>query len=169
MGIFNVAAGVARRLPLGEVPARAIELVGDAAERTENEFYKFLRTKLEANIAPVAQTGRQLTWAVTANPRDMMAGLLERSVMQDAASSKLDWFTSVLSQLVPDEARIIAALADGPPVPLLHVLAARRRRAHPRERFADRAHGGADPAEHDAGCTSRTCGPRARGHRPRGR
>ena len=53
----------------------------------------------------------------------LMAELLERSVMQDTKSSKADWHAAVLSQLVPDEARVIAALAEASaPVPLLHVL-----------------------------------------------
>lgn len=122
MGIFDVAAGVARRLPLGEVPAKAIELAGATAERTEREFYRFVRSRMEASIPPVAQTGRQLTATLTSTPRDLMADLLERSIHQDAQASRGDWFTSVLTQLVPDEARIIAALADGSAPPLLHVL-----------------------------------------------
>jgi hypothetical protein len=122
VGIFDLAAGVARRLPLGEVPARAIELAGTAAERTEREFYKVLRSRMEATI-PVAQTGRQLTSAVASTPRDLMSNLLERSVGQDSEGSRIDWFTAVLRQLVPDEARIIAALAEtGERPPLLHVL-----------------------------------------------
>jgi len=108
---------------MGEVPARAIELAGSAAERTEQEFFKFVRNRMDAAIPPVAPAGRQLTSVMTTGPRDLMADLLERSVVQDAASSKADWFTSVLGQLVPDEARIIAALADATDeVPLLHVL-----------------------------------------------
>ncbi|HET7734747.1 MAG TPA: Abi-alpha family protein [Nocardioidaceae bacterium] len=122
MGIFDVAAGVARRLPLGEVPARAIELAGDAAEKAETEFFRFLRSRMEASIQPLPKGSRQLT-SSTSSPRDLMAGLLERSVVQDAAESRGDWFTTVLRQLVPDEARIIAALAEGgTPPPLLHVL-----------------------------------------------
>lgn len=122
MGIFDVAAGVARRLPLGEVPARAIELAGGAAGRAETEFFRFVRARMEASIQPLPNSGRQLTSGANATPRDLMAGLLERSVVQDAAESRGDWFTAVLRQLVPDEARIIAALAEGETPPLLHVL-----------------------------------------------
>jgi hypothetical protein len=123
VGIFDLAAGVARRLPLGEVPAKAIEVAGAAASRTEQEFFRFVRSRMEATIPPVAQASRQLTSTATGNPRDLMSSLLERSIGQDALESKVDWFTSVLSQLVPDEARIIAALAEGEVrPPLLHVL-----------------------------------------------
>jgi len=121
VGIFDVAAGVARKLPLGEVPARAIELAGGAAGRAESEFFRFVRARMEASIQPLPQAGRQLA-ARTPDPRDLMAGLLERSVSQDAAESRGDWFSTVLHQLVPDEARIIAALAEGAAPPLLHVL-----------------------------------------------
>lgn len=51
-----------------------------------------------------------------------MADLLERSVVQNTEDGHRDVYLSILRQLVPDEARIIAALADGPPAPLIHVL-----------------------------------------------
>jgi hypothetical protein len=45
--------------------------------------------------------------------REAMSELLERSVETNRAGSREYLYGSVLSQLVPDEARIIAALADG--------------------------------------------------------
>jgi hypothetical protein len=45
--------------------------------------------------------------------RDAMSELLERSVETTRAGSREYLYGTVLSQLVPDEARIIAALADG--------------------------------------------------------
>jgi hypothetical protein len=121
LDIFSTAAGIARRLPLGEVPARAIEWAGAVAERTEHEFLDLLRGLVQAPEAPQTNSPRQLGTA--ASPRDLMAGLLERSLGQDLAESKYDWFAAVLSQLVPDEARIIAALAEAKQAPpLLHVL-----------------------------------------------
>lgn len=48
------------------------------------------------------------------NPlREAMSELLERSVEMSRADSREYLYGSILSQLVPDEARIIAALADG--------------------------------------------------------
>jgi abortive infection alpha-like protein len=120
--IFSAAAGIARKLPMGEVPARAIEMAGSVAERTEHEIFSYLRSRMDASAPPV-RGGRQLTSTAGAGPRDLMADLLERSVGQDMVASKVDWFTSVLTQLVPDEARIIAALAEATqPTLLLHVL-----------------------------------------------
>ncbi|HEX3785987.1 MAG TPA: Abi-alpha family protein [Pseudonocardiaceae bacterium] len=50
-----------------------------------------------------------------------MAELLNRSANSDAEASKEFLYTTILRQLVPDEARIIAALADGVARPLIHV------------------------------------------------
>lgn len=123
MGILNLAADLARRLPMGAVPAFALELASAVTERAEREFFKFVRDRMDASIPPVIPSGRQLSATAVAGPRELMVDLLERSVLQDAAASKVDWFTSVLGQLVPDEARILAALAEtGETPPLLHVL-----------------------------------------------
>ncbi len=50
-----------------------------------------------------------------------MAELLNRSANSDAEASRELLYTTILRQLVPDEARIIAALADGVARPLIHV------------------------------------------------
>jgi hypothetical protein len=50
-----------------------------------------------------------------------MAELLNRSANANAQTSREFLYTAVLRQLVPDEARIIAALVDGAPRPLIHV------------------------------------------------
>jgi hypothetical protein len=50
-----------------------------------------------------------------------MAELLNRSANSDAQASREFLYTTILRQLVPDEARIVAALADGAPRPLIHV------------------------------------------------
>ena len=122
MDIFKTAADIARQFPLGEVSARAIELAGSAAERTEHEIFSFLRSRMDVS-APPEVYGRRAPNATFAGPRDLMADLLGRSVGQNMAESKTDWFTSVLTQLVPDEARIIAALAEATqPTLLIHVL-----------------------------------------------
>lgn len=110
-------------LPLGEVPARAIELAGTAAGRAEQEFFSFVRARMEATIAPLPQDERQLGGRPGPSPRDLMADLLDRSGAPPGHSGSPDWYASVLGQLVPDEARVVAVLAEeGRPVPLVHVL-----------------------------------------------
>src|SRR5581483_9365543 len=56
-------------------------------------------------------------------PAELMAALLERSVTQDTAAAKRELAAATLRRLVPDEARILAVLADGQTPPLIHVLA----------------------------------------------
>ena len=123
MGLFDNAAAVVRRLPAGEMPAQAIELYGRGLAALEGAALRLLAARLDA-AAPQA---RQLTAAPGANqspddPHLLMSALLSRSLQSNTAGSKRDYHTTVLRQLLPDEARIIAALADGPPAPLVNVL-----------------------------------------------
>ena len=120
MNVFDAAAAAVRRLPGGGLSARGIEFVGAVVEGAEREVFRYLRYRLD-EIASATAPHRQDVATVSASA--LMAELLERSVMQDTKSSKADWHAAVLSQLVPDEARVIAALAEASaPVPLLHVL-----------------------------------------------
>jgi hypothetical protein len=120
VNVFDAAAAAVRRLPGGGLSARGIEFVGAVVEGAEREVFRYLRYRLD-EIASATAPHRQDVAMVPASA--LMAELLERSVMQDTKSSKADWHAAVLSQLVPDEARVIAALAEASaPVPLLHVL-----------------------------------------------
>jgi len=120
VNVFDAAAAAVRRLPGGGLSARGIEFVGAVVEGAEREVFRYLRYRLD-EIASATAPHRQDVAMVSASA--LMAELLERSVMQDTKSSKADWHAAVLSQLVPDEARVIAALAEASaPVPLLHVL-----------------------------------------------
>ncbi|TCO58045.1 Abi-alpha family protein [Actinocrispum wychmicini] len=55
--------------------------------------------------------------------RTAMAELLRRSAEMDREQSREYVFTSLLRQLLPDEARILSALSDGAPYALVHVAA----------------------------------------------
>jgi Abortive infection alpha len=61
--------------------------------------------------------------------RTAMNELLTRSVQSSRTSSREYLFGTIVSQLVPDEARVLAALADHPPFAALDVLAKQGRRA----------------------------------------
>lgn len=54
--------------------------------------------------------------------RAATAGQLERSLSQSAAQAKDDLYAAILSQLVPDEVRILSALGDGSPFAVLDVV-----------------------------------------------
>lgn len=53
--------------------------------------------------------------------RVAMAGLLMRSMEQSARRAREYLYLALLRQLVPDEARILSALADGSAYPVIHV------------------------------------------------
>jgi hypothetical protein len=53
----------------------------------------------------------------------MLGALLARSVDQTPEDARRDAFVTLLRQLVPDEARIVAALSDGGGHPVIHVTA----------------------------------------------
>jgi hypothetical protein len=55
-----------------------------------------------------------------------MTDLLNRSLEQTSATSREELFGSLLEQLVPDEARILAALSDGSAATVINVLARQR-------------------------------------------
>lgn len=121
MSIFDDTAAAVRRLgPLGAVPAAVIETYGRGVEASERLAFRLLRTRMDA-VAPPPQVAAAPARSEP-EPSQLMATLLERSLRSDTASSKRDVHLSLLRQLVPDEARIIAALADGKPAPLIHVL-----------------------------------------------
>jgi hypothetical protein len=51
-----------------------------------------------------------------------MDRLLERAVVQSSTGGRLQLFSLLVGQLVPDEARIIAALSDGRSAAVVHVV-----------------------------------------------
>lgn len=122
MGLFDTAASLVRRLPAGELPARAIELYGRGVGAFEGAALRLLMSRMEA----AAPERRQLTSRAPARdeqtPSLLMSSLLSRSLQSNTAGSRQEYYTAVLRQLLPDEARIIAALADGTPAPLVNVL-----------------------------------------------
>jgi len=121
MSVFDDAARLARRLgPLLAAPTRVFELYARGLQTTEQLALGALRARMDA-VAPPRQLPA-LESARDASPAQLMAQLLERSLTQDAAGGKREAHVAMLRQLVPDEARIIAALAEGPGAPLLHVL-----------------------------------------------
>ncbi len=108
---------LARQLP----GAHAVER---EAQRLQNVAAREVRRLLEIPPTPLAVTvpsedeHRAITLIQTAEPgraplRNAMGELLERSVTGTRTSSRDYLYATIISQLVPDEARILAALADG--------------------------------------------------------
>lgn len=125
----STARQVRRLGPLGVVPARALELTEALVGAMEREALRRLLVRLDLAGRPLQlAAGRPLEQPPGTAPRPMMGTLLARSLDQDTATGRSDWHASVLARLVPDEARIIAALASGLEPPVLHVLARRGQR-----------------------------------------
>ena len=122
MGLFDTAAALVRRLPAGELPAQAIELYGRGLVAVEGAALRLLAARLEAASPQARQLSPAPPPRAAEDPRDLMGSLLSRSLQANTAGSKREYYTTVLKQLLPDEARILAALAEGPPSPLVNVL-----------------------------------------------
>lgn len=128
---------VTRKLPGGEIAERQLH-------RLEQVAVTEVRKRLDGLDGRLASfPTRPFSWrpagddergfesdAVTAQPLDphdeplraAMAALLNRSVSDSRAGARQYLHATILRELVPDEARILAALSDGTAYPLVHVV-----------------------------------------------
>jgi hypothetical protein len=90
---------------------------------TERVAWGLVRARLDAVAppAPVPQAIERPKSRPSPSPRDMMAALLAESLEHDTLRSEQEYHVALIRQLLPDEARIIAALAAGPPAPTVSV------------------------------------------------
>jgi hypothetical protein len=82
----------------------------------------------ESHSVPGMYPGTEIAIHTVGDPgapplRSRMANLLERSIDADRGLSEDYLHTMILQQLVPDEARILAALSDGSVYPVIDVAA----------------------------------------------
>jgi hypothetical protein len=118
--------GLVRRLPGGPAVQREVQRLQDMAF-TELRRLLDVQAGISANGSGIAERG-VLTLIQTdgASPeplRSAMNDLLERSVDADRTTSRDYLYRNIISQLVPDEARILAALAGGAPFAAIDVVA----------------------------------------------
>jgi hypothetical protein len=109
--------GLARRLPGGQALQREVQRLQDVAL---TEVRRVLDVPVHAETARDELTGEEqrAVWLINNNAgknplRGAMSELLERSVEPNRDTSREYLFGNIVSQLVPDEARILAALSDG--------------------------------------------------------
>jgi hypothetical protein len=145
VGWLNRAGwGIARRLPGGAVAERTVRpierLVADQVQRPLRAIGLLDGAEAGAPRMKVTEpdaTGArridgqladaQLTALVRPLDEPMeplraaMAELLNRSVEQTREQSERQLYAGLLRQLVPDEARMLAALSDGSAYPVIHV------------------------------------------------
>lgn len=73
------------------------------------------------NARPPSAGARAKHAPAWASLGDIMGGLLEKSILDTPHDSRRALHWALIRELVPDEARILAALADGSVYPLIHV------------------------------------------------
>lgn len=120
--------GLARRLPGGQTLQREVQRLQDAAI---HEVRRMLDVPEGAGPGTGGASKEEqrvmMLIAQSNNGKDPLRGamseLLERSVETDRNASRDYLFGNIISQLVPDEARILAALADGSTFAALDVVA----------------------------------------------
>jgi Abortive infection alpha len=113
--------------PLGLVDRAGATLgtIGSVAQWGERQVLSILRARLDATV-PAGGDGAAAAGSSTEGLDDKMNRLLDRAVEQSSRSGRQELFHKILDQLVPDEARIIGALADGSSSPLINVYARNR-------------------------------------------
>lgn len=115
---------IARQLPLPDL--HSLAELGDAGRiRVEEAVLRELKNRMNAVDAgtrtPRDPDGNGIGPARPYTPGQLLDALLEASLEADSSASRDELYLALLGQLVPDEARILAALSDGSVYPLLHV------------------------------------------------
>lgn len=106
-----------------QVPMPPIDQLATGWTRIEEAVLRELKTRLDELDAADEFRPRHahLSAGRRPTPAQLLDELLGASLEADAAASREELYRSLLLRLVPDEARILAALADGTPYPLVHV------------------------------------------------
>jgi Abortive infection alpha len=122
-------------------PAALLSLAGTAARHvpgaglTEREMHRVERAvlrRLRERLDGVDETGDRPPApapepaspgpSARSSPSVLLAGLLRDSVEQTGPEARVRLHRWLLQQLLPDQARILAALSDGSAYPLVHVV-----------------------------------------------
>jgi hypothetical protein len=117
--------GLARRLPGGEALQREVQRLQDTAL---TEVRRLLDIPNGPDGATPSRDEQRAMYLIQNSAgeeplRAAMSELLERSVEVDRSASREYLYGTIISQLVPDEARILAALSDGSPFAAIDVVA----------------------------------------------
>jgi hypothetical protein len=107
--------GLARRLPGGQALQREVQRLQDAALTEVRRMLDVPETTAPPNVTGEERRAMMLIQNSDGPEplRSAMNELLERSVEPDRGASREYLYGNIISQLVPDEARILAALSDG--------------------------------------------------------
>jgi len=122
----RLTGGLLRRLPGGDYAQRQLD-------RLENRVLSEIKQRMDGLGEPPSVSVLAVSVASEAPadelprlPGDLLRRLLERSAEQTPEQAEAALMVAVLRQLVPDEARVLAALSDGSTYPLIHVVSSAR-------------------------------------------
>jgi Abortive infection alpha len=115
--LWSLAGQAARQLP-------GVSLTERELQRVEHAVLRQLKDRLDAVddtadlplAAPMEEAPEEST-----TPTEVLAGLLRDSTVQTGPQARDRLYRWLLQQLLPDQARILAALSDGSTYPLVHV------------------------------------------------
>lgn len=123
----SLAGRLLRRIPGGDFAERQLE-------RVEARIVQRLKARLDAadqsmqaSVFAISVPARQRGTAPGGRPGNLLRRLLERSQEpRTKQQAEAEYFTQLLREMVPDEARILAALSDSVSYPVIDVLTASR-------------------------------------------
>jgi hypothetical protein len=115
--LWSLAGHAVRQVPGVTLTERELEKVQQAVLR---ELKQRLDAVDHANDLPLAAPVDQEP-EEAAGPAEILAGLLQDSTRQTGPQARDRLYRWLLQQLLPDQARILAALSDGSAYPLVHV------------------------------------------------
>lgn len=120
--LTKASAEMARQVPIPSVPGLSgipsmsqLSEITSGRAKVEDVILRELRSRL-GGLDPAGTPARAAD-----EPAELLNRLLEASIDADAPTSRTELYRALLHQLIPDEARILAALADGTAYPLIHV------------------------------------------------
>jgi hypothetical protein len=120
LGAFlGTAASVAKRAP---GVSTSLGVTERELARVEGLMWREVRNRMEAAAGP-SPAGPAAAGSGPPDDaaRDLLAQLLTISIEQSAQEARSRLFVSLLAQLQPDEARILAALSDGTEYPVINL------------------------------------------------
>lgn len=120
-GLAQGARAAVERLPGVDLAQRQLA----AAETLCLQALHKRLAQLDEGTEP-NQTSAPTGSSAARSPAGTLQGLMERSLNQRPDKAEQNLFLQLLDQLVPDEARILAAVSDGGSIPVCHLDATNR-------------------------------------------
>ena len=130
-GLIEFGRRVVRRVPVvGSSIDASIDVTERELARVEKVVWSQVRRRLDeaapssgAVVVSVDRVHHDSTGEGSQphTPADLLSKLLSESVTQTIDEARARLHVMMLEQLVPDEARILAALSDGTAYPLVHI------------------------------------------------